>query len=302
MSELGVNNVGIQQNYSASESKPQNDAQTQQKNSIFGDYNNNGTVDKSDFKDAALAQMAEEKGLIGKAWDAVHDILKNITSGKQTYMTQISKDDRQGVLDAFKKNGIEFKANPDGSIEYTMEGIKNICSWNGDVSRITTLCSNGNTILSDYNLATNEGIDTVTNPDGTFKHEVKCDKDGNIVSVKNYEKNENGELVESNKFVGVNLSTGDMYTGSDLAKIFARQNYEFSIDFNTFIRSICRDVEDIHGARSGPYNIKMKDGTEITYDYDYTMAIAGIQEPKLIISKNGEVLETYNKKGEAIKE
>ena len=303
MSEPGVNSVGAQQNYPVSGAKPQNSTKTQQVNSIFGDFNNNGIVDKSDFKDASIAQMAEEKGLIGKAWDAVQDMLKNWTaSDQQEPISKLSQEDRQSVIDSFKKKGTEFKEYPDGSLECVQDGIKTIYSWNGNVSRMTMSYSNGNTITSDYNLETNEGGDTITNADGTLKHEVKYDKDGNIVSTKNYEKNENGEIVESNKFVGVNLSTGDMYTGSDLAKIFARQNYEFSIDFNIFIRSICRDVEDIYGARSGPYNIKMKDGTEITYDYDYTMAIAGIQEPKLIISKDGVVQEIYNPKGESITE
>ena len=49
--------------------------------------------------------MAEEKGLIGKAWDAVQDILKNMTSsGKQAFMTKLAQEDRQFVIDAFKKN------------------------------------------------------------------------------------------------------------------------------------------------------------------------------------------------------
>lgn len=49
--------------------------------------------------------MAEEKGLIGKAWDAVQYILKNMTSsGKQAFMTKLAQEDRQFVIDAFKKN------------------------------------------------------------------------------------------------------------------------------------------------------------------------------------------------------
>lgn len=303
MSELGVNSVGAQQNYPVSGAKPQNSTQTQQGNSIFGDFNNNGIVDKSDFKDASIAQMAEEKGLIGKAWDAVQDMLKNLTdSGQQEPLSKLSQDDRQSLIDAFKKNGVEFKEYPDGSIECIKDGTKTVYSWNGNVSRMTMSYSNGNTIISDYNLETNEGGDTITNADGTLKHEVKYDKDGNIVSTKNYEKNENGEIVESNKFVAADMSTGEIYSGSDLAKIFTDKNFEFSSDFENFIRKVLPDVAEINDMRNGPYGIIMKDGTQITYDYDYMNAVSGLEEPKLIISKDGMVQEIYNPKGESITE
>lgn len=209
--------------------------------------------------------MAEEKGLIGKAWDAVQDILKNMTSsGKQAFMTKLAQEDRQFVIDAFKKKLKEFKENSDGSIECVRDGSKRIYSWVGNISRMTIPCSNGNSLISDLNLETDEGIDSITNADGTFKHEVKYDKDGNLVSVKNYEKNETGEMVESDKFAGADLNTGEIYTGFDLAKIFAEQNYTFTTDFESFIKTICHDVKDVYGARSGPYNITMNDGTEIT--------------------------------------
>ena len=301
MSELGINNVGIQQNYSASESKPQKKEQTQQKNSIFGDYNNNGTVDKSDFKNASLAQMAEEKGLIGKAWDAVQDIVKNLTtSGGQEPMSKLSQDDRQSTIEDLKKYGTEYKENPDGSIEFVQDGIKTLCSWSGNTLQMHSVCPNGNLVHSDYNLETKEGKDTVINSDGTLKQEISYGG-GKEDSVKNYILNESGEMIETNKFIGVDYSNGEMYTGVDIAKMFGDDKYNLTTieDAEKFFRSITQDFSRIDGFRNGSIVVSMEDGTTIEYERPM-LGLLGYDT--VTITKDGEVLEKYNTKGEAIEE
>ncbi len=89
--------------------------QNQDMPSVFGFKDNgNGIVDKEDFSDADMLKIAEEKGLIGKAWasitnlpeifmknkgevskqkEFIKDLLVNIESGKQIGTVQFGTVD-----------------------------------------------------------------------------------------------------------------------------------------------------------------------------------------------------------------
>ena len=75
--------------YGGCSDKTEADAKRQEPVSIFSDKNNNGIVDKKDFDDEATAQLAFEKGLLGRSWDAVKDFIdKLLTTDATENLTQ----------------------------------------------------------------------------------------------------------------------------------------------------------------------------------------------------------------------
>ena len=270
--------------YGGCSDKTEADAKRQEPVSIFSDKNNNGIVDKKDFDDEATAQLAFEKGLLGRSWDAVKDFIDKLLTTDAT--ENLTKETRYSEI------GTEYLAEIDSSGK---EVRRTYYKEDGTISKI---------------------INMEYDEDGKLVKEIYLDAEGNLDATnippivrheyaESYERimfyNKNDEFVSS--FVSYTGET-PAYNGKNGGKI-TKSMYDIfnklvDIDedgraFESVLRRIFGDkLKDIYTSRGGSAEISLKDGTTIYMDNHLCSGNGNI-----ITHPDGTV-EKYSREGELL--
>ena len=285
----------------------------QQQVSIFGDKNNNGIVDKNDFADEKTAQIAQEKGLIGRKWESVKESIAKLinTNAKEKGLTSETRYN-EATKENYKadiKNGQEIKRTyykADGSID---EIINLDYDENGNISSKVSVNADGN-LKHAYNYKDNEidnfvGYDDKGNMNLYIEYEngksVRATgyNDGYIVN-EEYDANENLK----NRTISY---TGDIpsYDDGNMAEISKTMNdarnklpvggKEGSEAFDEVISKIFGDnLKSIDTMRDGgSLEIRLNDGSMIYMDNQFLVG-----DGSLTITKPDGTKEKYSSEGQ----
>lgn len=267
----------------------------QNQNSIFGDKNNNGVVDKEDFTDTKMAELADSKGLLGKTWDSVKDMIGGILGQPQPKpMSEASKNDKADMLNYLKEKNIDYKENADGSVEYEFEGNHEKLYWEGDNSISQSSYKNSRTIESNYNFSDKTQNFKITDENSGFRQETISDIDGSKKTI-NYKKDENGEYIQTNEFLLSNLGddAGKIYTGAEIAKLFNSEGFDLKTA-EKFFRATATGADNVDMRRDGgSISVNLSDGTQILYEN-------GIFDKGNVLISNDNGDEYYDKEGNKI--
>ncbi len=297
----GIDGVSSINNASNSTKIVKNSDKETTKGSIFGDKNNNGIIDKSDFSDVSMAALAEEKGLIGKSWDSLKGSIESILNKNQTKpISEEAQKAKNTNIEYFKQNNISYKENPDGSIEAEYEGTKEKYSYSGDTELIELTGLNGNNIEETYNYS-GENVKfesaVVTNEESGVKQVVKYDEAG-VPVAQNYKKDENGEFIETDDFMFTTYDEngGNIYTGADLAKMFNSEGFNEASVNEFFGHSYGVNVVDVNLLRDGgSFEVTLQDGTVIYQDKAFMTGDGSVS-----ITKPDGTVEKYSRDGERV--
>lgn len=285
-------------------------------NSIFGDKNNNGIVDKNDF-DSETAEKALEKGLIGKSWDSVKDSLGKIlkSNKKEKGITQEKRFNEQTkeTYLAEIKDGREIKRTyykQDGSIDETLNLQYD---EDGNISKKVSIDADGNLQYA-TEIKDNLPVSSIKyNSDGTKSAEFEYDN-GNVVGAVAYEDgyiqsekyDENENVVSRQITYTGDIPLFDGNNGGDIAKSMndARQKLPIggrdgSNEFRRVItETFGENLETVDTYRDGgSLQIKLKDGTTIAMNNRIKVG-----DGSITIQKPDGTIEKYTRDGEKVTE
>lgn len=270
-----INNISGTQNITTNQSSSKKQISNQDKKdsaSIFGDKNNNGIVDKDDFSNSEIAVQAEAKGLFGKSWDSLKDSINTLLSAPQAKpLNENAQKEKNDNIAFLKEKNIPYKENADGSVEYEIDGHIEKLSWDGDNSIVEFKYSNGNTVKNSYNNKDKSSTLAFTNAESGLKQEIITSSEG-YTTTKNYKQNENGDFAETNEFLLVSSGQegGDIYTGSEIAKMFNSENFDVD-SAKAFFQKSGVGVLDVGTIRDGgSIEVRLLDGTNILYENGMT--------------------------------
>lgn len=314
-----INNVKGTQDINAQQQSGGVKKQGEQKkdnNSIFGDKNNNGIVDKNDF-DAETVEKALEKGLIGKSWDSVKDSLGKIlkSNKKEKGITQEKRFNEQTneTYLAEIKDGREIKRTyykQDGSIDETLNLQYD---ENGNISKKVSIDADGNLQYA-TEIKDNLPVSSIQyNSDGTKSAEFEYDN-GNIVGAVAYEDgyiqsekyDENENVVSRQITYTGDIPLFDGSNGGDIAKSMnnARQKLPIggpdgSKEFKRVItETFGENLEKVDTYRDGgSLQITLKDGTTIAMNNKMMVG-----DGSITIQKPDGTTEKYTRDGEKVTE
>lgn len=314
-----INNVKGTQGINAQQQSGGVKKQGEQKkdnNSIFGDKNNNGIVDKNDF-DAETAEKALEKGLIGKSWDSVKDSLGKIlkSNKKEKGITQEKRFNEQTneTYLAEIKDGREIKRTyykQDGSIDETLNLQYD---ENGNISKKVSIDADGNLQYA-TEIKDNLPVSSIQyNSDGTKSAEFEFDN-GNVVGAVAYEDgyiqsekyDENENVVSRQITYTGDIPLFDGSNGGDIAKSMnnARQKLPIggpdgSKEFKRVItETFGENLEKVDTYRDGgSLQITLKDGTTIAMNNKMMVG-----DGSITIQKPDGTTEKYTRDGEKVTE
>ena len=269
--------------------KPAADGNRQEPVSIFSDKNNNGIVDKNDFDDEATAQLAFEKGLLGRSWDAVKDFIdkllttdatENLT--KETRYDETTNENYQADIDSSGKEVRRTYYKSDGSIA-CIENIE--YDENGNPAKSVWLDADGN--LDSICILDKNGDET---------HETAFYSDGTVREEWDYI---NGEPKTSAKHVeGFGLMT--VYNGTNGADFVKTINTVISSKMQieeklNILKTLVPDALNIGElSDGGSIVIDLTDGTKIK------IADSLNGDKDITITHPDRTVEKYSREGELL--
>ena len=300
----GIDGVGSNNNINNVNNNPkkvENSGNETTSDSIFGDKNNNGIIDKNDFSDAKMAALAEARGLIGKSWDSLKETIDSILNKNQTTpISENAQKAKNSIIEYNKQNNIPYKENPDGSIEVEYNGTKEKYTYSGDTELVEVNCPNGNNIEETYNYAEENGkleSAVITSDNNGIRQVLKYDEAG-VPAVQNYKKDENGEFVETDDFMFTTYDNdgGNVYTGADLARMFNSEGFNEESVNEFFRNSYGVNVVNVNLLRDGgSFEVTLQDGTVIYQDKEFMLGDGSIS-----ITKPDGTVEKYSRDGERV--
>lgn len=213
-------------------------------------------------------------------------------------LSEVAKADRKDYIKKLKDEGIKFKENPDGSIEYVLEGIKMKDIWHGNKMTSQNLYPNKSVLIYTLDLETQEQKLSAENADKTLRQEMNVTSDFKMVNKKSYIKGKDGKFYLTEKFVGTNMEDASMYNGSDIAKLFGTGRFNINSEDEThrFFNAITTDNLKTSFYKDGTIIVEVADGTTIKYIKQNENDKGFVQ-----IEKNGRITEKYDTKGNPIK-
>ena len=213
-------------------------------------------------------------------------------------LTKLAQDDREDFINSLKEEGIKYKENSDGSIEYKIDNTKIKDLWHGNKLTSQNKYPSKTTLTYTMNLLTGEQEVVAVNNKKNIKQEMTIKNDLTVKNKNTYIKGKDGEFHKTDKFVGMDQLDGKFYTGSDIAKLFGTGKFNINSEeaTHTFFNSITTDNIKTSLYENGTVVIEVDDGTTIKY-------IKQNEDDKGIvqIEKDGILQEQYDTKGKPIK-
>lgn len=291
------------------------EVQKTDKKSIFGDRNNNGIVDKNDF-DEETAELANQKGLIGKSWDSINSSINKLlkSNKKEKGITQEKRYNEQTKENylAEIKDGREIKRTyykKDGSIDETLNLQYD---ESGNISKKVSVDANGDL---QYATEMKDGIPvkaTKYNSDGTKSAEFLYEN-GKVKEAVAYRDgftqtdkyNENEKVVSMKINYSGDIPSYDGSNGAELSKFMNTARNKLPIGGKAGSEEFKRVINDAFGENldrvdtyrdGGSLDISLKDGTRIYMNNKFMSGDGSVTITKpdgtvIKYSSDGEIVE-----------
>lgn len=284
--------------------------------SIFGDKNNNGLIDKNDFTDAKTAELANEKGLIGRTWDSMNGAFEKLLNSNKPEegLTREPRFnvDTQEDYQADIKDGLEIRRTyykKDGSID---EILNRQFDENGNLTRNVSVDADGNLRYA-TDVKDNKVVKyTEFKDDGTVNLEINYDEAGKAVHAKEYKDGYTAE--EDYDADGKAINKEITYTGdipafadgdmSNVAKAMNEARNKLPIGSRAGSKAFDRVINQIFGENlqsvdtmrdGGSLEITLKDGSVINMNNAFMVG-----DGSVTITKPDGTVEKYSAEGEKI--
>ena len=284
--------------------------------SIFGDKNNNGIIDKNDFADAKTAELANEKGLIGRTWESLNGTFEKLLNSNKPE-EGLTREPRYNVdtqenYQADIKDGLEIRRTyykEDGSVD---EILNRQFDENGNLTRNVSVDGEGNLRYA-TDVKDNKVVKyTEFKDDGTVNLEIEYDEAGKAVHAKEYKDGYTAaeDYDADGKAINKEITyTGDIpaFADGDMSSVAKAMNEARnklpigsragSLEFDRVINQIFGDeLQSIDTMRDGgSLEITLNDGSLINMNN----AIM-IGDGSVTITKPDGTVEKYSAEGEKI--
>lgn len=228
----------------------------------------------------------------------IDKIQQNKKDNQKEPLTKLAQEDRENFINSLREEGIKYKENSDGSIEYKIDNTKIKDLWHGN--KLTSQNKYPSKTILTYTMDLTTGKQNVTaiNNKKNIKQEMTVNHDLTVENKNTYIKGKDGEFHKTDNFIGMDPLDGKFYTGSDIAKLFGTGQFNINSEeaTHTFFNSITTDNIKTSLYENGTVVIEVDDGTTIKYIKKNENNKGIVQ-----IEKYGILKEQYDTKGNPIK-